>query len=87
MNQKDWDFPEIKLHERVYDPSKESLYSYYLYKLKLCSKVDANMPDALKMKHIIKDLPSTWKVPTLISSSLTFQSLLPVLSSIDQDIK
>ena len=33
LNQVDKDFPEIRLHERSYDPTKESLHAYYFDKL------------------------------------------------------
>ena len=45
------------------------------------------MDNAKKVKHIIKNLPANWNLPTIISSDITFDKLLPALIKIDEDMR
>ena len=83
----DRDFPEIRLHERVYNPATESLYAYYFDKLKLCFQVDPNMSNELKVKNILKNLPDNWNVHTLLNSNIKFDKLLQTLGNLDESIR
>lgn len=83
----DRDFPEIKLHNRKYNPSKETVLTYYFDKIRLCRDFDPNMVDSMKVKHVLNSLPSDWNLPSLINVGITFDSLLDKLVSVDEEMR
>ena len=80
----DCDFPELKLHDRCYNPLKESINQYYFDKVRLCIKMDTSMPHEKLVKHVIKGLLNGWSIPAALNKGSPAEDLLAKLQDLDE---
>ena len=83
----DRDFPELRMHDRKYNPLTESINTYFFEKVALCRKVDTVMPEEKLVKNVIKALPSAWGMPPILNSGLTSHTLMSVLQNVDSEAR
>lgn len=69
-------FPELALHERVFQEGVETPSNYFFDKLRLCQRFDPQLTDEKKFQYIVKGLPLRWQASLVTSKHLSVSELL-----------